>query len=212
MLGGDSDKWLLETMSILLQYPPRLKAYNLEIVTAELEVDCPCCGKNMRKHEYSERLIVWKHRIQTITILRMRCPRCDITHSLIPSFLIPWGRFANHIREFFIRLMLAGIPLTHLAERLTTWCSSILSLRTLRRWKQRLKAKGLLWLQATREKALSIPVWEGTLLHLHRWQGDLAEEAQLLIVLTLGEQGHSMPRSGRWLDALNLYLPPPGYW
>lgn len=200
-------------MSILLNYPPRLNAYNKEIRSGHIEAYCGSCGRKMRIHEYDDtRTVVWKNRMRSVTLLRLRCATCDVTHTLIPTFLVPWGRFANHVREFFVRLLLLGIPLPRLAERLSSEASSILSIRTLRRWKKRIKAKWLFWLEHTRKTALSTPGWDNLLLEVYRNEATAAQEAQFLLACFFGERGESVPRSGNILDRLHLYLPPPLRW
>jgi hypothetical protein len=197
-------------MSILLNYPPHLNAYNKEIRSGYFEIHCGCCGRKMRIHEYDDtRKVVWKRQIRSVTLLRMRCATCDVTHTLIPTFLVPWGRFANHIREFFVRLLLLGIPLPRLAERLSSEASSILSIRTLRRWKKQMKSKWLSWLEHTRKAALSTPGWDNLLLEIYRTEATAAQEAQFLLAYFFGERGEPVPRSGNILDRLHLYLPPP---
>lgn len=200
-------------MSILLDYPPRLNAYNKEIRSGQLDdVLCDCCGKKLRIHEYTERTVVWKNRIRSVTLLRMRCPRCDVTHTLIPSFLMPWERFANHIREFFGLWLLMGLPLSQLAERLTSWASSIVSIRTLWRWKKKLKAKWRAWFEKMQNSAAAAPVWDEHLLLLHRGEGDLIQETRLLLAFFFGERGEPVPPPGTILNRLNLYLPAEERW
>jgi Domain of unknown function (DUF6431) len=212
-LGGTCGQMALYPMPILLEFPSRLNAYNKEIRSAKLDdVFCPCCGRKLRRHAYDERTVVWKHRTRTVILLRMRCPSCDETHTIIPSFLLPWQRFANHIREFFGRMLLMGVPLSLLAESLTSWVSSIVSIRTLWRWKKTLKEKWLSWLETMRESAAAQPGWDDLLLDLHRGKGDIVQEMRLLLAFFFGIRDEPVPPPGAVLNRLNLYLPPNERW
>ncbi len=56
----------------------------------------------------------------------------------MPCFTFPWGRFANHIYEFLGRWLMEGVPINRLAELLTTSSVSVVSLKTLYRWRLRI--------------------------------------------------------------------------
>lgn len=197
-------------MSILLDYPPHLNAYNKEIRSRQLDdVLCPFCGKKMNRHQYRVRSMFWKHRFHEVILLRMRCTPCDRTHTMFPSFLLPWRRFANHILEFLGRMLLAGCPLTSLDEFLTSWASSIVSIRTLWRWKKKLAAKWRTWLETTRKSIVATPGWDDLWVRSFVGDRDTIYEMRLLLAFFFGERGEPVPPPGRILDRLNLYLPPP---
>lgn len=196
-------------MPIVLDFPPRVNAYNKEIYLLDLsEVTCVCCGRALHKHQYVQRTVVWKTRLRTITLLRVRCATCDKTYTLLPSFLLPWQRFAAHIFEYFALLLLLGLPITHMAEQLTSWASSIVSIRTLRRWKKRLHPKLQSWLSEVREAASREAPWDQLLLDMHRSRGSIVQEAQLLLAYFFGIREVPVPFPGNILSRLQLALPP----
>lgn len=123
-------------MPILLECSFSIKKYIKFVANFDKVVYCPCCGRITRRHGHYERTIHFKHQSFRIPIMRRRCPDCNKTFSLIPCFTFPWGRFANHIFEFLSRWLLEGIPISRLAEYLTTTAVSVVSLKALYRWKR----------------------------------------------------------------------------
>jgi hypothetical protein len=193
-------------MSILLECPITFKKYMVFIETFNKDIECPCCGRVTRKHGKYEKTIHFKHQSFRIPILRRRCPTCKKTFSLMPCFTFPWGRFANHIYEFFGRWLMEGIPLCRLGEWLTTTSVSILSLKTLYRWKRRFQDLWGKWLIYQRKKWI-LEFQEGDgLLSLYRHGLNSKEEIRLLLFFFFSENS-SIPQKGKLLTILNLRQP-----
>ncbi|WP_429776215.1 DUF6431 domain-containing protein [Brevibacillus agri] len=197
-------------MKILLDCSIRIKKYLTQLHSHEAEVVCPTCQKRMRKHGSYSRQVVYKSRTYLIPVQRRCCRGCKITLSLLPCFLIPWARFANHIREFMGRWLFQGIPLACLPERLTTTQTSILSLRTLYRWKGTLKKKFQdWWVKQRAELAHQFEEEEG-LLDLYRNGMNTEQELRLLFSLFLGEE--RAMRKGHLFSRMNLRLSDTVFW
>ncbi len=49
-------------------------------------------------------------RVIVITLLRVRCLICAITHVILPSFLPPYGRYPVEAREAVVTEQAAGVP------------------------------------------------------------------------------------------------------
>lgn len=170
-------------------------------------VPCPTCNRRLRKHARSKRTVVWKRRIHSIPIQRMRCPSCDVTFSLIPCFIKPWERFANHIRELMLRWLLRGLPLTQLPFKLSSPAVSILSIRTLRRWKASLWNRWKKWYFQQRTDLFIRTELGAGLLPLYR-NGISSEQERHLVIASFLETQEKIPSTGHVLSALNLRLPP----
>lgn len=191
-------------MPILLDCPPTFKKYMKFIETFNMDISCPCCGRVTRKHGKYEKTIHFKHQSYRISILRRRCPDCNKTFSLMPSFSIPWGRFGNHLYEVFVRWILEGIPVHRLAEWVTTASVSVVSHKTLYRWKRRFEDFIVSWLVDQR-KRLAAEFAEGDgVLSLYRQGLSTKEELQLLLAFYFYEVGSSVPGIGRVLSVLNV--------
>jgi hypothetical protein len=198
-------------MIILLECSLNINRYIKEILADKREIACPCCSRRLRKHGSYERRVVWRRRIHTIPILRRRCPSCDVTFSLLPCFLIPGMRFANHIREFMARWLGVGLPLAQLPAKLSSVTVSVLSVRTLRRWKAVLWNRWEKWLLKQRTK-LAITVDDGAgLLPLYR-EGLNSEQERHLLLASFFSPHHVLPPPGAVLSAMNLRLPPHMRW
>ena len=170
-------------------------------------VPCPTCNRRLRKHARSKRQVVWKRQIHSIPIQRMRCPSCDVTFSLIPFFIKPWERFANHIREFMVRWLLMGLPLSQLPFKLSTPEVSILSIRTLRRWKASLWSRWKQWyFQQRTDLSIREDLGPG-LLPLYRTGFNSEQERNWILSSFLGIK-EKFPSIGHVLSVLNLRLPP----
>lgn len=194
-------------MIILLEYPLNIKKYMKVIETFDEDVFCPCCGRVTRKHGQYERTVHFKTKSYRISIMRRRCPDCDITVSLLPCFIFPWGRFANYIYEFFGRWLAEGIPISQLAEMLTTPAVSVVSSKTLYRWKRRYKNLWGKWILGQRKK-WSSEFQEGEgLLPFYRLGLTSNEEIQLLLTFYFGES--RVPCKGRLFSRINLRQPFP---
>lgn len=198
-------------MSILLECRLSINKYIQEISSLSEDVACPCCGRRLQHHARYERSVIWKKRMRHIPVLRKRCPRCDKTFSLLPHFVTSGIRFANHIREFLGRYLLRGDSLSRLPERLSSTVVSILSIRTLRRWKAMLKKRWETWWSEQQKTIASMPEWEDLLLELYR--NDLSEEQErnVFISLFLHRTGNAL-RTGAVISTFNLLLLPTERW
>jgi hypothetical protein len=197
-------------MFILLESSILINRYIKEIQQLNREQKCPKCERQLRRHGHYKRTVFFKCRSFSIPILRRRCPSCDVTYSLLPFFLRPWMRFANHVRELFGRWLWMGVPLAQLPHKLSSMNISILSVRTLHRWKAQLKGLWEEWfLQQRIELARQVEEGEG-LLPLYREGMGSVQEREFLVSCFLGED--RMPRTGAVLSQMNLQLPPDRRW
>lgn len=196
------------TMLILLECSLSINGYIKEIESYDIEVTCPCCERKMWKHGTYKRAVHFKKRSYVIPILRRRCPSCGNTYSLIPCFIVPWGRFANHIRELMGRWLLVGIPLTHLQEHLSTFFTSIVSVKTLYRWKGKLKMSFEEWMMDQRNQFAAS---EDEALGLYRVGVTSAEECEFFLSLLFGGKSN-IPGKGKLISILNLRLPLKKIW
>lgn len=193
-------------MSILLECPLTIKKYIKFIETFDEDVLCPCCGQRTRKHGKYEKTVHSKHQSYRIPILRRRCTKCNKTYSLMPCFTFPWGRFVNHIYEFLGRWLMEGIPVCRLCERLTTSSVSIVSLKTLYRWKYRiLDFWGKWWIEQRRILAIEFQDDEG-ILPLYRKGLSSNDELRFLLSLFFEDKG-TVPCKGRLFSMFNIRQP-----
>lgn len=197
-------------MIILLECSLSINRYIKEIQEDKWEISCPCCNRRLRKHGRFERRVVWKRRIHTIPILRRRCPSCDVTYSLLPCFLMPWMRFANHIREFAARWLGIGLPLAQLPAKLSSLAVSVMSVRTLHRWKAALWKRWEKWLLKRRTELATIDD-SASLLSLYR-EGLTSEQERSLLLASFFGSRHALPPPGAILSFMNLRLPPHMRW
>lgn len=197
-------------MSILLESSILINRYIKEIQQLNGDQKCPTCGRRLRKHGHYNRTVFFKYRFFTIPILRRRCPSCDRTYSLLPFFLRPWMRFVNHVRELFGRWLWMGVPLAQLPPKLSTTPISILSVRTLHRWKAQFKRLWEEWFLHQRiQLAKQVEEGEG-LLPLYREGMGSVQEREFLVSWFLGED--KLPRTGALLSQMNLRFPPEKRW
>lgn len=194
---------LITTMTILLESPQSIKRYSSFIESFDQPVPCPDCGRNTRKHGFYDRTVHARKISHSIKILRRRCANCRTTHALIPSFLIPWGRFTNHIREFFLWYLGAGYSVAHLVHLLTELPMSPLSLKTLYRWKTRLLLRVEKWWIAERQKLAARYDQDDGILDLYRQGIASKEEFHLLLIKAVDEQNQVL-RTGAIFSFLNL--------
>lgn len=190
-------------MSILLECPPTFKKYMKFIETFDEKVNCPCCGRATRKHGKYEKTVHFKHGSYRIPILRRRCPDCNKTFTLMPCFTFPWGRFANHIYEFLLRWLVEKIPISVMAEWLTTTAVSVISLKSLYRWKKRfLHLLGEWWINQRKLLASKYQGDDGVFL-MYRQGISYKQELHLLLTFYFEESG-SIPFKGRLFSIINL--------
>lgn len=195
-------------MIILLECPLTIKKYMNFIEAYNESVCCPCCGRLTRRHGKHEKTIHYKTKSYRIPILRRRCPDCDKTFSLMPCFTIPWGRFANHIYEFMGRWLIEGIPISQLAEWLTSCAVSVLSLKTLYRWKRLFQDFwGKWWMDQRKKWITEFSEGEGVL-SFYRQGMSSNEETHLLLSFYFNGVD-TVPCKGRLFSMINLRQPFP---
>ena len=70
---------------------------------------CPLCETRvLSRHGEVERWVYQVALNQKITIFRLRCRPCGVTVTLLPDFLLPFGRYATAVVEAAVELYLAG--------------------------------------------------------------------------------------------------------
>ena len=190
-------------MSILLECPLTFKKYMKFIETFNEDVPCPCCGRLTRKHGKYEKTVHSKQRSYRIPILRRKCPDCNKTFSLMPCFTFPWGRFVNHIYEFLGRWLMEGVPIHRLTEWLTTYTVSMISLKTLYRWKHQILDFWGKWLIKQRNKWTSENQEGDGVLSLYRMGMSTKEELRFLLSYFF-EKDSFIPCKGRLFSMINL--------
>ena len=195
-------------MIILLETNSSIKQYLKNWYKYDMDIDCPLCGTLTRRHTKYERQVICKTETYTIFILRRRCKHCNITISLLPSFLKPWQRFANHFREIAGRWHLVGKSLNRIAANLS---QSGISRRTLQRWKQEFHDHLKRELIRERRRLVDDSAIKESILVLYR-KGLTAGDELKIILLSLLGKAKSIPQTGKLLTALNLNLPPQDYW
>lgn len=207
-------KRLSNTMTILLEYRSSINRYCEEITASALDVPCPCCNRRLRRHtnKSKTRDVVTKTKVYRIPIIRLRCPKCDKTYSLIPSFVTPYNAYANYIREVIGRWLLTGIPLVRILQCLCAISDvPIVSLRSLYRWKRRWWRRFESWFLGTRSRMASDYESSRVLLDLYRHGMDSKQERSFVFSYYLGASD-PLPRMGKLLNAFNLYVPPAERW
>ena len=191
------------TMSILLDCPLTFKKYMKFIETFDEKVHCPCCGRATRKHGKYEKTVHFKHGSFRIPILRRRCPDCNKTFTLMPCFTFPWGRFANHIYEFLLRWLLENTPINVMAEWLSTTAVSVLSLKTLYRWKKRFWHLLSEWWINQRKLLASEYQEDDGVLSVYR-QGMSSKHEIHFLLMYYFKENSSIPFKGRIFSIINL--------
>lgn len=68
----------------------------------DFPVICGCrnCGYEgkLHRHGFYQRYVITQYEVYKVFILRVKCPSCNKTYSLIPSFLIPYRQYCfEHI-------------------------------------------------------------------------------------------------------------------
>ncbi|EIJ78460.1 hypothetical protein PB1_01920 [Bacillus methanolicus PB1] len=126
---------------------------------------------------------------------------------MIPCFIVPWGRFANHIIEFLLRWIFSGLPLVLLPERLSTEEVSVVSQKTLYRWKAKYFARFLKWWKNERKRMAEYYQDGDGLLALYRKGIGSAEEFLILVSSFFGED-RSIPGPGKLFSSIHFRQSP----
>jgi hypothetical protein len=203
------DKTAPNTMTILLEYRSSINRYCKEITASAMDIPCPCCNRRLRRHSNKSKTrdVVTKIKIYRIPIIRLRCPKCDKTFSLIPSFIAPYNSYANYIRELIGRWLLSGVSLVHLLQCLCAIRDiPIVSLRSLYRWKRQWWRRFDSWFLSTRSRMAADYEFSRVLLDLYRHGMDSKQERSLVFDYFLGTHV-PLPRVGNLLSAFNLHVP-----
>ena len=88
---------------------------------------CPICQGECKPHAWRERKARTMEETLILLVLRIFCPRCRRTFTILPDFLKPYGRYIQDVRQEAILAQLAGVP----AERAAGPGPSV---ETVRRW------------------------------------------------------------------------------
>lgn len=94
---------------------------------------CPHCRGEGKPHAWRKRKARTKEAVMILLVLRVMCPRCRRTFTILPDFLKPYGRYIQNIREEAIIAQLAGVS----AGRAAVYGPSA---ETVRRWLADFKA------------------------------------------------------------------------
>lgn len=134
-----------------------------EVAAHEWKGLCPTCGRALTRHGSYLRKTPTVFKLK-LSIKRVICKHCGITHALIPCFLIPYARYLDVDIEFALNPeAYAGITVEQLAECISTEPSTIL------RWRANFRAKAHdIYLRLAKLLAMtSLPVtkwlWTGSL-------------------------------------------------
>lgn len=103
-----------------------------------------------------------------------------------------------------------GMPISRLAEWLTTSSVSVISLKTLYRWKQRFRGLwGKWWIHQRKKWATDLQEGDG-ILSFYR-QGMSSNEEIHLLLAYFFDHDRSIPRKGKLFSMINLRQPF-GHW
>lgn len=88
-----------------------------------VQYGCNNCGfgGRLHRHGFYYRNVVTKLRVSRIPILRVKCPSCNKTYSILPSFLIPYFQYSFH--TIFLCLLLNYVqdfPYGKIIDQFTT--------------------------------------------------------------------------------------------
>lgn len=95
---------------------------------------CPECGGTVVYHASYERHVQIDETDECITIQRVLCKECGITHAVIPDFIRPYKHYSAFDGEMILRDMDNGFSAEHV--------EATASVSTLRRWKAEFREKG----------------------------------------------------------------------
>lgn len=129
-------------MTIILPFAGGVTAYLAKISNwyRTTSYPCPLCkGKTYRHGKYL-RNVYSRDECFIIPIFRRCCPNCEVTFSLIPSFIKPYARFLNSYRFDLLQRHVVeevSIRQTPSHSSATGMCS--ISICTFRRWLKRFK-------------------------------------------------------------------------
>ena len=73
---------------------------------------CPRCHRAYHRHQTRDRA-AWEdceHAHQRILVLRIRCPVCGVTRTVLPDFLTPYRRYLTPVREAMVASEEAAPP------------------------------------------------------------------------------------------------------
>lgn len=142
-------------LPLLVSIKEYLRAYRDK--SPDMEIQCPCCGRRLRRHGCYYRRVVLGLGIHLVPVYRRLCPRCRRTFSLCPCFLRPYSQFALPVHEAAARLLVQGRSPDAIAERL---CQGPqvggVSGRTIQRWQSGWKAGAGDLLGSLSERVLSL--------------------------------------------------------
>jgi hypothetical protein len=71
---------------------------------------CPRCQGKCKRHGWRERKARTREETVILRVLRIFCPYCHRTFTILPDFLKPYGRYIQDVRQEAILAQLAGVP------------------------------------------------------------------------------------------------------
>lgn len=95
---------------------------------------CPECGGEVVYHATYERRVHIDEMDECITIQRVLCKECRITHAVIPDFIRPYKHYSASDCEMVLRDIDNGISAEHVETNA--------SVSTIRRWRAEFREKG----------------------------------------------------------------------
>lgn len=85
--------------------------------------DCKFCGYEgmLHRHGYYSRNVITKYYIKRINVLRVKCPSCNKTHAVLPSFLIPYYQYSF---EFIFECLYLSFVMKNSYSRIVNFFNS----------------------------------------------------------------------------------------
>lgn len=102
-----------------------------------------------------------------------------------------------------------GIPISHLPERLTSVYTSVVSVKTLYRWKKALGQFYQMWLIRQRHEATNDSLMVEDVTDLYRKGVTFSEECMFFL---LHHFNGKLPGKGYVISAMNISLPTKEWW
>lgn len=140
-----------------LQIKSDLMIFNHFMDTFQVnKVTCPHCGAKYNCtffSTYSRNMITFENRINTcytLSVTRVICNSCNVTHAVLPDILIPYGSYSLSFILTTLRAYFLG------SKTITSLCDYFqISVSTLYGWIKLFKAQKLLWLGLLEDALIS---------------------------------------------------------
>ena len=141
---------------------------------------CINCGKKYTRHSFYSRGMFTKLGLIDISIQRARCKTCNVTHAILPCFIIPYSRFLSKIKGAAIKGHAEGLSAEKIADQLGLIDSRIIKIwwkkfsgkaNSLSKWLAKILSSTsgyTKWLRGTPESIKELVCWVFKLLDLLR--------------------------------------------